>query len=1010
MAVIRLQIEVDPSKGTAQLTTMSKGLDDLDQKAKKTKKSLDDVGSSAGGFGASLSQAAREHIPGFGKALDIAGKAGAGLVGVLGLVLTAAAAVVGVMASGARSLIAYGGHITDLTLKSKLSAETAQAWEKAAQLSGKSLEDMSDAVVKLQKNIGEGSTVFARMGLNLAELRKMTPEDQFKAVGKAILELKDPTQQMAAATEAMGKGASGALAALRDGFLESAEAQKKWSLSSDLIGKADAMGDSLTKLGQSWDTFKRSIAAWIIESGLVEYLDKAAHFINVLARDMRGGGVSAGPEDKAVTGSGGASLVVSQDRGRFVSLGGPSGKVDAGSLVKPRSFISQAELDAIKKAQEERVAREEIINKGLEAGVKLMIEQRSVAANLAIEEDTRRKTLDAEILAAVQARAATLAYSGRLRQGDMLFGGSGLFTRHQDVIDQETKNAADGVNAAAAATKKAADETARWMGFLQGAALLAGSIGGKMGQAVNVIGNIGESFKGFAGMSGKEKFNTVASAVGQVGGLIGGKAGSVVSGAAGGAMMGMSVAGPWGAAIGAVAGGLISLFKTDPIQKAQKEIGKALGHGISRDMAKQIMDEAKATGLSLAQVAKNVEARAAAEQAATNIGILRGGVDVAKQGAEALLGLMDDLSPKAKAAGGALVYAVQQAMTANGLGYLATGALRENKSFQAAQGAVGATSQLISGMRTAGGIDAGVIGAGGAMADALRQQAIDAAIATGSSKPDAEKIGIATVAPILTEQLNASLASGQKLDSKTQELIDEAKRNGISIVADPILQQLKVQQDMLKALETIAGTGTGAGANTGQGSNRDHSTEGDHSSAGGFGSFRASSTHMSGLGSTSVSGEFVPKRVRGGAHFTVHDGEGVIVIPKEEMGHYYSSLRGYGSYIASRGDGEGGGHPGGGGGGGGGAGGGSGSGSGLPPASAAAASDAIDRLSQQLLNQTPNVTVNSHTTVAPKIDPSMSFQTSQQAVDHLVEGVDRAIRLERGPLAQTIRRLVGKDR
>lgn len=314
---------------------------------------------------------------------------------------------------------------------------------------------------------------------------------------------------------------------------------------------------------------------------------------------------------------------------------------------------------------------------------------------------------------------------------------------------------------------------------------------------------------------------------------------------------------------------IVGLFRSDPVKKAQKEAGQALGHGISRELAEELMRQAKEQGKSIAQVAREYEAKIKAQQRAAELDTLRGGVEVAKGGAEDLLGLMDQLSPKAQAAGSALVKAVQDAMVANGLGYLATGGLAKSKEFQAAQGAVGATSQIMAGMRTAGGIDANLLAQSGAMAGALKEQATQAALATGMGQAEAERAGMATIAPLLTEMLNSSIASGEQLSDDQKALLEEAKKNGINIVAAPLLQQLDVQKEQLAVLRQIAG---GPAAGEGEPGRT-------HSAAGGFGEI--------------LTPRLIPP---GGAQFQVHEGEGVLVVPRSKM-----AKRGQFAYISAAG-------------------------------------------------------------------------------------------------------------
>jgi TP901 family phage tail tape measure protein len=101
--------------------------------------------------------------------------------------------------------------------------------------------------------------------------------------------------------------------------------------------------------------------------------------------------------------------------------------------------------------------------------------------------------------------------------------------------------------------------TFNWENALQGVALLAGTIGGKLGETLQVIGNIGDAFKGF-GEEGFDTFGAVASSVGQIGGLVGGRTGGALQGAAGGALTGASLGGPIGGIIGGAVGLIGGLF------------------------------------------------------------------------------------------------------------------------------------------------------------------------------------------------------------------------------------------------------------------------------------------------------------------------------------------------------------------------------------------------------------------------------------------------------------------
>ncbi|HWX25582.1 MAG TPA: hypothetical protein VN083_11090, partial [Vicinamibacteria bacterium] len=297
----------------------------------------------------------------------------------------------------------------------------------------------------------------------------------------------------------------------------------------------------------------------------------------------------------------------------------------------------------------------------------------------------------------------------------------------------------------------------------------------------------------------------------------------VGSGMLGGAMSGASIGaafGPWGAAIGGaaglIAGAIGGLFGSDPVGDAVKEGGKVLGYQISRQMAQTFLDEAHQTGEKLDQVLKDYAAKVKAQQAETNLQTMTSGLDEAKKGAQAVLGVMTDLSAEAQKYAGFLVAGVNDAMVAHGLGYLASGTLadtktKEGKSFAAVETAAGGEAGMLSGMSKAGGIDLDYLKNAGGLAGALEAQAQAAAIASGMAPAEATKTGFAAISPVLTAELNASLQSGKALDDNTKQLIEEAKKNGIAIVAEPMIEQVAVSKQILATLQGKA-SGTSGGA------------------------------------------------------------------------------------------------------------------------------------------------------------------------------------------------------
>jgi hypothetical protein len=244
---------------------------------------------------------------------------------------------------------------------------------------------------------------------------------------------------------------------------------------------------------------------------------------------------------------------------------------------------------------------------------------------------------------------------------------------------------------------------------------------------------------------------------------------------------------------------------------------------------------------------KEEERKAAIEEAKR---LKTEGLKSAQAAAEALMDRMakGGMSDTLTASLNTLIGKVQDALLKSGLGYMASPALRESEAFMGAQGMANDIAQLLAGMRAGGALDSGLLTASGGAAEEIRAQAVAAAEAAGMSTADATKAGFGAIAPLLREQLNAALASGNELDANTRALIEEAKKNGIDILADPAIESVAVQKDMLKELQAMNKSGGGM------------------------------------PDASYASGTIGLRRVRRDMLAQIHAGEGLMVVPKDRMG------------------------------------------------------------------------------------------------------------------------------
>jgi len=863
-----------------------------------------------------------------GNALGALGPAGLVAAAGIGAIGAGISGLVAFTAAATKGLVELGGHLSDLSAQTGLSTTTLQELRFAGSLVGVSLEDAAGAVGKMQKAVTEGDTVFARLGLNLGNLRKLDVAGQFDAVAAAIRAIKDPTQQAAAAMEAFGQGGVSLLPLIKSDTAAAREEFHRLGLeiSEDTVAAADKLGDEATKLAAAWEGVKNQLAAGIVESGALTAVTEGlkavmgglATFLNDnkdLIRGFFALGLTAAKELAAFlpmirTGFNGLVQVFAllhpgavgvaddfkfllQSAAQFQAFQERVAARDAKAKEPPKTktFIGKGDEAAAAKAaaEAERARQKELAElrkadtaalKAADDATKLHAEsvaklaiaegaaisplQKKIAA-INAERDALVSKAQADFVAFQNAASvsnitdeeagrmegltnATIANANATRDAavaqatfeeNIARGNKAWDAYIKDIVDAEKATEEFARRAREASAEMAAGISSDFEalgGLLQDFGATAESVAvtfaNSMAQAFAVVER---SIK-----NGELSFADLAQSIGTVfqAGKKGGVGAGIFSGVGSGAAIG-GLFGPQGALIGAGIGGIVGaiggIFRSDPVKKAQQEAGRALGHGISREMAQQFLEEAKATGKSIAQVAKEWARKVKAEQDKANLDTLRAGVEVARAGAQDLLSLLDKFGPRAQAAGGALVKAVADAMAANGLGVLATGALAKSEKFGAVQQAVGASGQIFQGLRQAGGISTDLLANGGDFAEALRAEAVAAAKEAGLSDAEAQKAGLAAVAPLLRDQLEASIQSGQKLSAQTQQLIDEAKANGITIVADPMIALLDENKEQTALLRKIAGEGSGIG---GDFEDRAGQAKGIPQFAGGSGGFR----------------------------------------------------------------------------------------------------------------------------------------------------------------------------
>jgi len=204
--------------------------------------------------------------------LGTMGTAGLAAAAGIGVVTAAAAALGAALSSAVAQAVKTGSTINDMAAKTGIAAESLQRLKYAASLAGADLAGVASSVNKMQVAIVGGSSAFQRLGLDLAQLKRLAPEEQFAKVGAAINNLQTAAERATAAREIFGKAGTDNLALFASG-METAIARAQelgLVLSGATVAGLDATGDAADTLSQTWEGLWTNIGAAIATAPGVE--------------------------------------------------------------------------------------------------------------------------------------------------------------------------------------------------------------------------------------------------------------------------------------------------------------------------------------------------------------------------------------------------------------------------------------------------------------------------------------------------------------------------------------------------------------------------------------------------------------------------------------------------------------------------------------------------------------------------------------------------------------------
>lgn len=177
----------------------------------------------------------------------------------------------------------FGDAVAKMAARTGLSTEAVSALRFAADQSATSIEAIEKSIKRLSVNITTGSKVLERYGLNLEELKRSTPEQQFFIVAEAISKIEDPTRRLAAAQELLGKSGAELIPLFADGaagleaFKEQAE-QLGLIMGGPAAKNAEILNDKMGQLKLQVDAMWVAIGQQLAPA-LIQLITKVQEFI-----------------------------------------------------------------------------------------------------------------------------------------------------------------------------------------------------------------------------------------------------------------------------------------------------------------------------------------------------------------------------------------------------------------------------------------------------------------------------------------------------------------------------------------------------------------------------------------------------------------------------------------------------------------------------------------------------------------------------------------------------------
>lgn len=188
---------------------------------------------------------------------------------------------VAALVSFGKSAIDAAGRMNDLAQQIGFSASTLSALERPLAASGASLEQFAASINLMNANIGEAvqnldgpaAQAFQRLGLSIEDLKRLSPEEQFNQIARALAQVGTQFEQTELGRAIFGRGFAAMIPVIKEtnGELD----RLREELSQETIDRIDQFGDALQGAGiKAKNAFLEAFAA------ILKAIDAASEFVD----------------------------------------------------------------------------------------------------------------------------------------------------------------------------------------------------------------------------------------------------------------------------------------------------------------------------------------------------------------------------------------------------------------------------------------------------------------------------------------------------------------------------------------------------------------------------------------------------------------------------------------------------------------------------------------------------------------------------------------------------------